>query len=261
MLDRIITAKKIEPMIVVMPNARNRFLGSYYLNSPVTGRWEDYVADEIVALVDRSFRTIARPGARGVAGHSMGGFGAINFGMKRTDVFSAIYALSPCCLDAVEDVGYGNGHAWSGFLQFQSYADADAALEKGDFYPVALLALLSAMSPNPNAPLHVDVPIQEKRHELLPLEPQYSTFREHFPIRMVPRYRDSLRKLRAFRIDYGFSDQFAHIPVATAAFSRVLIDNGIAHSLDVYNGDHRELVPQRLETIVFPMFSSVLDKQ
>lgn len=261
LLDRLIAAKTIEPMIVVMPNARNRFLGSYYLNSPITGRWEDYVADELVALVDRTFRTIAKPGARGVAGHSMGGFGAINFGMKRPDVFSAVYALSPCCLDAVEDIGYGNGDAWRGFLAFHSYADADAALEKGHFYPVALLALLSAFSPNAAAPLHVDVPIQEKRRELIPLEPQYTAFRDRFPIREVPRYRDNLRKLRALHIDYGFGDQFAHIPVATPAFSRVLTENGVPHSLDVYDGDHRQRVLYRLETVVFPMFSAVLDKK
>ena len=118
-LDRLIAAKKVEPMIVVMPNARNRFLGSYYINSSVTGRWSDYIADDLVKLVDSAFRTIAKPESRGVAGHSMGGYGAIRFGMERPDVFRAVYAISPCCLDTVEDIGWGNIASWNTFLTFK----------------------------------------------------------------------------------------------------------------------------------------------
>ena len=63
LLDRLIAEKKIGEMIVVMPNGRNRLLGSYYLNSPATGRWSDYIADESSA---RSTRSSGRsPRARG----------------------------------------------------------------------------------------------------------------------------------------------------------------------------------------------------
>jgi hypothetical protein len=36
--------------------------------------------------------------SRGLAGHSMGGYGTMRIGMKYPDVFSSIYALSPCCM-------------------------------------------------------------------------------------------------------------------------------------------------------------------
>lgn len=259
MLDRLIAAKKIAPMIVVMPNAGNRFLGSYYVNSPVTGRWSDFIADEMVKLVDGTFRTIAKPEARGVTGHSMGGYGAIRFGMERPDVFRAVYASSPCCLDTVEDITWANFTSWMTFLTFKTYEDAEAGLQKGDFYPMAILGLLSAHLPNPAAPLRVDVPIRSDGRQLLPVEPQFSRLRDQLPVRSAPRFRDNLRKLRALYIDYGFSDQFAHIPVATPAFSRVLLDQGVPHVLDAYDGDHRERVVERLEKIVFPMFSAVLE--
>ena len=35
----------------------------------------------------------------------MGGFGAIVAGMTHAEQFSVVYALSPCCLDAVKDIG------------------------------------------------------------------------------------------------------------------------------------------------------------
>lgn len=260
MLDRMIAAKAIAPMIVVMPNAGNRFLGSYYVNSPVTGRWADMIANEMVATVDAQFRTIAKAESRGVVGHSMGGYGAIRFGMERPDVFRAVYAISPCCLDAVEDIGWGNQAMWRTFLTFKSYADAEAALQKGDFYPMAALGLLSAHIPNASAPLRVDVPVRAARGELLPSEPAYTRLRDQLPLRNVARYRDNLRSLRALYIDYGFSDQFAHIPIATPAFSRELIAQGVPHVLDAYDGDHRQRVVERMEKIMFPMFSAVLER-
>jgi len=260
LLDRLITSKKIEPLIVVMPNARNRFLGSFYVNSPVTGRWSDFIADEIVKLVDGTYRTIAKPESRGVAGHSMGGYGAIRFGMERPDVFRAVYALSPCCLDTVEDIGWGNFTSWMTFLTFKSYADAEAELQKGNFYPMAIVGLLSSHLPNVDAPMHVDVPIRREGPELLPNNEAYNKLRDQLPVHSAPRYQDNLRKLRALYMDFGYSDQFAHIPVATPAFSRVLSELRVPHVLEAYDGDHRQHVVERLERIVFPMFSSVLSR-
>jgi S-formylglutathione hydrolase len=257
-LDDLITSHAIKEMIVVMPNARNRFMGSYYANSPVTGRWEDFIAEEMVARVDHDFRTLATAESRGVAGLSMGGFGAIRLGMHRPDVFSVVYAMSSCCLDAIEDIGYGNSAAWNGVLQFRTYKDVDTAVKRGDFYPVAALGLLSALDPDVAAPLHVKVPLQQVGNELRPIEPDYTGFRDQFPLQQVSRFCDNLRKLRALAMDYGFNDEFAHIPPSTAAFSKALSDAHVPHLLDAYAGDHRQQVQERLATKVFPFLSSNL---
>jgi S-formylglutathione hydrolase len=257
-LDDLIASHAIKEMIVVMPNARNRLMGSFYANSPVTGRWEDFIADEVVARVDHDFRTLATAQSRAVAGHSMGGFGAIRLAMHRPDVFSVVYAMSPCCLDAVEDIGYGNSASWKGLLRFKSYDDADAAMKRGDFYPVAALAVLSAIDPDPAAPLHVKMPVKQTGDELLPSEPAYTQFRNQFPLQQVGQFRENLCKLRALAIDYGFNDEFAHIPPSTAAFSKALSDAHVPHLLDAYVGDHRQQVQERLASKVFPFLSSNL---
>jgi len=260
MLDRLITSKAIPPVIVVMPNARNRFLGSYYLNSPVTGRWSDYVADEVVRAVDTRFRTMPNRLSRAVLGHSMGGFGAIHFAMTRSDVFSVAYAMSPCCLDAVEDVAGGNVAAWTSAVAFHSYDDVTAALEKGDFYPVALVGFLSAASPDPAAPLHVRMPYRRERGELVRIHPAYDDWVEQFPVHAVPAHRNDLMRMRALAFDFGYDDQFAHIPPSTIAFSRALYDARIPHRLDVYDGDHRKKVEDRLEHVVLPFVVAALAK-
>jgi S-formylglutathione hydrolase len=258
LLDRMIGEGTIDPLIVVMPNARNRFGGGFYVNSPVAGNWQDYVASEIVGLVDRSFRTIAAPESRAVVGHSMGGFGAIRFGMDRPDVFRVIFAMSPCCLDAVEDIGAGNVSAWTTALGLASFADVDARLQQRDFYSAAIVGLLTSTFADPSAPLGTRLPFRRVRGELVRLEPVYSEWLETFPIRDIDERRSALVSLAGIGIDYGYADQFAHIPAASEAFSRELAEHRVPHLIEAYAGDHREKVPERLEKVVLPWVSARL---
>ena len=260
-LDRLIASADMPPVIAVMPNSSSRFLGTYYVNSPVNGRWEDYVANDVVALIDRKYRTLAKRESRALVGHSMGGFGAISVGMHRADVFSVIYAISPCCLEMVEDVGFANDGAYREFLSFKSYEDADAALRQGHFYPVALLAIMSALAPNPGAPLNIDAPVKPDRNQFVPAHPAYERFRDAFPVRTAPRYADNLRTLSLLQIEYGFDDQFAHIPVATEHFADVLSDSRVPHVIEAYDGEHRNQVKKRLETRIFPAVAAHLIQQ
>src|SRR5438270_3198575 len=97
-MDQALSDGSTREMIVVMPDAYTRFKGSMYSSSVTTGDWEDYISQELVAYVDAHYRTIAAAASRGLAGHSMGGYGAIRVGMKHPEVFSSIYLLSPCCM-------------------------------------------------------------------------------------------------------------------------------------------------------------------
>ena len=76
-MDSLIAAGEIGPAIVVMPNGRNAYGGSYYANSPVSGNWADFIARDLVAHVDATYRTIPARESRAILGHSMGGLGAI----------------------------------------------------------------------------------------------------------------------------------------------------------------------------------------
>ena len=98
--DRLAAAQGFSEPIVVMPNAFTLHKGSMYSNSVTTGDWERFVAQDLVAYVDGHYRTIANRMSRGLAGHSMGGYGAVRIGMKRPDVFSSLYIMSACCLTA-----------------------------------------------------------------------------------------------------------------------------------------------------------------
>ena len=100
-LQRSVAAGLVRPCIVVIVNGRNVLGGSFFVDSPITGRWETYVVRDVVAQVESRYRTLARPEARGVAGESMGGFGALHLAMRHPDLFGAVFALSPGLFDSL----------------------------------------------------------------------------------------------------------------------------------------------------------------
>ncbi len=64
-----------------------------------TPRYEDYIVHDLIAHVDATYATIADRRARGIAGLSMGGFGALELAMRHPDLFSA--AASHSGVDAL----------------------------------------------------------------------------------------------------------------------------------------------------------------
>ena len=163
-------------MIVVVPNGRNAYLGSFYTNSTVNGNWEDYVYRDVVRYIDGKYRTINKPSARGIAGHSMGGYGAFMLAMKHPDVFGATYALSPCCLGLEGDLSADN-LVWGKAGKITTRDFSAGSLSFDDFFSVAMIAISAAFSPNKDRlPLYVDFPYVQKGMMLEKNEPAFSSF-------------------------------------------------------------------------------------
>jgi len=250
-MDSLIQAGKVQPMIVVTPNARNRFDGSFYANSPATGNWEDFVAKDLVRHIDRRYRTIPRSSSRGVAGHSMGGYGAFNVGMRNPDVFSAAYALSPCCMGKQHtDLTFpGRADTWKRAV---SVGDTSQIREAG-FHANLLMALAAVYSPAPSRePLFIDYPFAARGNALV----GDSAVLERWdpPLTQLERYRRNLSQL-TIGFDSGESDGLTDIPVNARALHESLTKMGIEHFFEIYDGDHGNRVRERLERVVFPFFS------
>src|SRR6266571_5332855 len=80
----------IGPAIVVYVDAWTSLGGSQYVNSPGTGRYHDYLCDEIVPFVDQHYRTDPSRERRGIQGKSSGGYGALITPLLRPDLFSGL---------------------------------------------------------------------------------------------------------------------------------------------------------------------------
>ncbi|MCS6873588.1 MAG: esterase family protein [Pyrinomonadaceae bacterium] len=68
----------------------------WYSDSPSKPNsfYESYVIEELIPEIDRNFRTIADRNHRIIAGLSMGGYGAIKFGLKYPEKFALVGSFS-----------------------------------------------------------------------------------------------------------------------------------------------------------------------
>ena len=232
-------------MIVVMPNAYNRFKGSMYANSATIGDWETFVAKELVEYVDANYRTLPKKESRGLAGHSMGGYGTLRLGMKFPEVFSSIYALSPCCMDG--------GSNTDPELMKKLENLKPEQLEQTSFFEIATLATAAAFSPNPqNPPLYLDLPAKngELRQEVI------NKIITNRTLNFVDQYILNLKKLKAIGIEAGLQD--VGISQATKKLHGLLDSYQIAHFYESYEGDHLNRIAERIKTKTLPFFSENL---
>jgi S-formylglutathione hydrolase FrmB len=261
-MDTLIAAGAVREMIVVVPNGRNAYLGSFYSNSSVTGGWEDFIVRDLVSYVDHHYRTVPRAASRGIAGHSMGGYAAIMMGMKHPEAFSAVYAMSPCCLGMEADLTSTNP-AWRAALIARNKNPKDQfdidpqTIEQ--FWVDALLSLAAAFSPNPDqGPIFADLPYRDQNGTLVQNEPAWTEWHAKMPLEIVSNYGANLLRLRGLFIEYGMEDDFSHIPMTARLFSAKLAQLGIPHTLASYRGDHSDHIRERFETSALPFFSRVL---
>ena len=259
-MDSGVAERMFGEMIIVMPDELTKWGGSFYTNSNVTGNWEDFTVKDLVGFIDGKYRTHARASSRGLAGHSMGGYGAIKLGMKHPDVYSVVYAMNPAVLGWGRDLSVENP-AFASVLKMRTPEEA----LKGGIYSLGIIVIGQAFSPNPERPpFFVDFPFEMVGGKLQPAEPAFSKWQENLPLNMVGKYRSNLTKLRGLRFDSGYEDEFTHIPPTSRALSTALTTYNIEHVFEEYNGDHRNRLwgrTGRLATEVLPYFWLLLDSQ
>jgi S-formylglutathione hydrolase FrmB len=110
------------PSIIVSPDANSGYWSDWY-NGGAFGppKYETFVIDQLIPLIDARFRTIADRSHRAIFGISMGGYGAMMFAARHPDLFVAAASLS----GAVDSNLPANGAALSASSTFDG-ADPDA---------------------------------------------------------------------------------------------------------------------------------------
>ena len=89
--DDAIKAGKIPPMIIVTPDG----FTSFYINT-ADGKlnYEDFFIKELIPHIEKTYKVKAERKYRGIAGLSMGGYGALMYALKYPNLFVAAAPLS-----------------------------------------------------------------------------------------------------------------------------------------------------------------------
>jgi enterochelin esterase-like enzyme len=250
-INKAIADEKTREMIVVMPNAFTRFKGSMYSNSVTVGDWETFITKELVGYIDSHYRTLAQRESRGLAGHSMGGYGTMRLGMKSPDVFSSVYALSPCCMEP--RLAGPATPAMKDMMKKVEAIKTDDEVKSQSFFALAMLASAAAWSPNPNnPPFYIDLPFRDGE----PVPEVQARQSANATLVMIHQYIPNLKRLKFIGLDAGTKDM--GISATTKELDKVLTDYGVAHFYESYDGDHLNRIAERLQTKTLPFFSEHL---
>ena len=250
-------AKGTQEMIVVLPDSKTIYNGSMYSSSVTTGDFEEFVAHDVVAYIDAHYRTIPNHTSRGLAGHSMGGYGASRIGMKHPDVFGALYIMSPCCMSPMA----GGGPGPADQIKERAIANekkvaaarspADLAAQSPGFAAVQY-ATAAAWAPDPkNPPLYFDLPTKDG----VPQPEIVAKFAANSPLAFVDQYTGNLKQYRAISMDVGDQD---NLRFDATRLHNILDNYGIANSFEIYSGTHTSAVADRFQNHVLPFFSKNL---
>jgi enterochelin esterase family protein len=241
-LDDQIVRGECPPTIVAMPDSTTRFGGSQFLDSPVTGQHQSYLAEEIVAHVDTTFRTIADSSGRAVAGRSSGGFGALRLATDRPGVFSAIGAhaadasfdvtMRPMLTHAAIAIGRAGG-----VEAFARRVTDGGPRDAMEFDAIFTLAASTAYAPEPDAPYpHCAWPVDPQTGRID--EAVFDRWRAHDPLIRIAASHDALGALRYAIVDAGDRDEHG-LQLAARELASALRGAGVNVEHEEFEGGHR----------------------
>jgi enterochelin esterase-like enzyme len=229
--------------IVAFVDCWTSYGGSQFLNSAGTGRYQDYLCDEVVAFIDERYPTAADRDHRGLTGKSSGGYGAMVVPMMRPDVFGALASHAG---DALFEVSYVPGFresvrtlrdnfesSWDVF--FERLAEAESfSFEKfgGPFMDYGMAA---CYTPDPDQPGKALLPYDTETGRLI--DEIWERWLELDPVRMAPNRADELSSMRRIYLDAGKSDEW-YLDLGAQAFAAELDKLGVEYTLELFEGKH-----------------------
>jgi hypothetical protein len=241
-IDALFASGECPDAIVVFVDAWTSYGGSQFLNSSSTGRYLDYLCDEVVEFVDGRYPTAADRDRRGLTGKSSGGYGAMVVPMLRPDVFGALAshagdALFECCYlpefpsfaRALRDNFEGSWDVVLEQLAATDHVDFD------HFRPIEIYGYAAAYSPDPATPGRALLPFDVATGRLV--EDVWAQWLEKDPVRMAPAHADALRSMRRIYLDAGRSDEY-YLDLGAEAFAAELQKIGAEYTLELFDGKH-----------------------
>ncbi len=243
-VDRLFATGGAPPALVVFVDCWTSLGGSQFLNSPGTGRYHDFLCDEVVAFVDRRFRTIPERERRGIQGKSSGGYGALVTPMLRPDLFSALAShagdalFEACYLPEFRDVSRALREQYAGSYDrfWKDFRSRPAGSREHDWELLNSWCMAACYSAEPDG--SVTLPFEVETGRLV--DEVWRRWLAWDPVRMAPERADALRSMRAIWLDAGTKDEW-YLDNGAVAFARELDSLGVEYSLELFDAGHMSI--------------------
>ena len=204
-------------IIIVMPDAGN----SWYINwaesdNDELNNWEDFIIYDLVHNVDQSFRTVPSREGRAISGLSMGGYGALNLGLRHPDMFCSIASHSGA-------LGYAR--------------TAREAIEAGGEPQRSVSPPPDDNSKDTDVPELISIPGFTRQHERYPNGLPFKTVmdcNQYDPFFLVQNIPPKL--LPHIYLDCGLEDGLLSV---SQEFAMLMMQNNIPFTFGQSPGEHR----------------------
>jgi hypothetical protein len=254
LFDRAIGQGVIGDVIVVTADFSTPAGSSWYVNSPATGNWEDFMVGELVPYVDAHYRTLASRDSRGVVGDGVGGYGAIRFGMRHPEVFGSVYGMQLVGAGANIQTTHSRPN-WERLARARSLDDLG-----DDGFSRIFTSIYQAALPNPSRPpLFFDPPARSLDGRVVVDTAVMARFQDHFSLAaQLPSHAENLKTLRGLKFDWGRADPIVDHVYGSQAFAHLLDEYGVPHEAEEHGGGFRDRhwgEQGRVYTDVLPFFA------
>jgi hypothetical protein len=241
-VDALFAGGDCPDAIVVFVDAWTSFGGSQFLNSTGTGRYLDYLCDEVVPFIDERYPTAPSRDHRGLTGKSSGGYGAMVVPMLRPDVFGALASHAGDALfelsmlpGIAKTVRTLRDHFDSSYeIFFERFAEAQS-FDYDRHGPIEMYGYAAAYSPDPASPGKALVPFDPETARLIP--DVWQQWLDHDPVVMAAGHAEALRSMKRIHLDAGRGDEY-YLDLGAQAFSAELDKLGVEHTLELFDGKH-----------------------
>jgi hypothetical protein len=180
----------------------------------------------------------------------MGGYGALYIAARNSKMFSAVYALSPCCL--MPDLP--NDTLWR--IRGREALKAQTAGNVTTNFNVNIVTALGAIytPATDKAPMFVRFPWEGGSANVVD---SIARFWRDTPLEIIRNSAPSLLRTVQWAFDAGSRDAFPDIPLAARELSIALTRKGVGNTFEIFNGTHGDKIRERIETRMLPFFSRI----
>jgi len=249
-LNKLIDEGKMKDVIVVMPNAQSAFGPTLYLDSPTTGNFDSYIANDLVAFIDANLRTIPHFNWRAISGHCAGAYGAMNIAMRHPKVFRYVAGLSPAHFTdqhilTIAGMSVAEEEIW----QQMGYPPGPTPYDPMSPYKFVtntVYLISQSWLPNPdNPPYYCDLPYTISDGQIALIPELMARIDQQNLLAETKEFEKSLRQLKTVYFDCGSNDELFMFPF-NQMLDQQLTDMHIKHQFEAFEGTHLSNLYERL---------------
>ncbi len=245
-LDHWFANSNADPCLFLFVDAMTYWGGSQFINSPLVGAYEDYIATELFPEFCRKYSVSSDAHDIYLMGGSSGGYGAFHLASKYPQHFGNIVAIAPDCdfnlsllpeiykaLPLIEKCG--------GIKGIRNELNEGKFFRRKDSHLIInVLAMAYCYSNNNNG-----VPIFPFELETgLLNEKEWGHWLNKDPLNFIQSRKTSIEKLNSIYLDVGMYDQF-NLQYGARKLSKILKSYKVEFSYSEFKGNHFDIGSRR----------------